>query len=149
MSRRLAAIDVGTNSVLLTVAEVNDRTGGLRPLLERAEITRLGRGVDRSGVLSAEGMEATLGVLTAYTAQALALGIPSAGDIVGVATSAARDASNGALFLSRVEQISGLRLAIIGGEREAQLRLPGGKPGIPALVLAHCWSRTSVGARRS
>src|SRR5437868_5480038 len=54
--QRYAAIDIGTNSVLLLVAE--RREGRFAAVAERAEITRLGRGVDRTGALSPEGMEA-------------------------------------------------------------------------------------------
>jgi exopolyphosphatase/guanosine-5'-triphosphate,3'-diphosphate pyrophosphatase len=120
MSRRLAAIDIGTNSVLLVVAEWQPADGELRPLVERAEITRLGRGVDASGLLSAEGMDATLRVLEAYTAEAGRFGVP-AEEITCVATSAARDARNGAAFLTRIETACGLRPKIIGGDREADL----------------------------
>jgi exopolyphosphatase/guanosine-5'-triphosphate,3'-diphosphate pyrophosphatase len=117
----LAAIDIGTNSVLLTVAEVvPGPPPALRPLLERAEITRLGRGVDRSGMLSAEGMDATLQVLRAYGHDALSQGVPAA-EVACVATSAARDARNGEAFLARVERACGLRPQIIGGMREAGL----------------------------
>jgi exopolyphosphatase/guanosine-5'-triphosphate,3'-diphosphate pyrophosphatase len=114
---RFATIDVGTNSVLLLVA---DRTpeGRFVPVLERAEITRLGRGVDQSRRLSAEGMEATLSVLTDYAHQARALG---AEGIAVSATSAARDAQNGAEFMEAARQRAGLTVEIISGEMEAQL----------------------------
>lgn len=115
----LAAIDVGTNSVLLTVAATDP--GGLRPLAERAEITRLGRGVDQSRALSEDGIRATLRVLGAYTEEAIGLGVPDAAAIACVATSAARDAHNGAAFLARVRAETGLCPEIIGGEREASL----------------------------
>ncbi len=93
---RFATIDVGTNSVLLLVA---DRTpeGRFQAVLERAEITRLGRGVDKSRRLSPEGMEATLSVLTAFAREARSLG---AEGIAVSATSAARDAQNGAEFIA-------------------------------------------------
>jgi exopolyphosphatase/guanosine-5'-triphosphate,3'-diphosphate pyrophosphatase len=118
---RLAAIDIGTNSVLLTVAEVVPGPAlTLRPLLEQAEITRLGRGVDSSGMLSHEGMDATLRVLRAYSNDALAQGVPAA-EVACVATSAARDARNGESFLAQVERECGLRPQIIGGEREGEL----------------------------
>ncbi len=119
--QRLAAIDVGTNSVLLTVAEVvPGDPSTLSPLVERAEITRLGRGVDRSGTLSAEGINATLSVLAAYAREAEGFGVSPA-DVACVATSAARDARNGEAFLARVAQGCGLRPRIIGGEHEARL----------------------------
>jgi exopolyphosphatase/guanosine-5'-triphosphate,3'-diphosphate pyrophosphatase len=66
-------------------------------------------------------VDATLRVLAAYTKDALSYGIASAADVACVATSAARDAQNGAAFLERVEAECGLRPTIIGGEREAEL----------------------------
>jgi exopolyphosphatase / guanosine-5'-triphosphate,3'-diphosphate pyrophosphatase len=115
-SPRLAAIDVGTNTVLLLVAE--QRGGELVPLLERAEITRLGRGVDRTGVLDPTAIRDTVAVLTGYAAEARALG---AGDIACVATSAARDARNGAEFFAAVRSACALAPEVISGEEEARL----------------------------
>ena len=114
---RFATIDVGTNSVLLLVA---DRTaeGRFEAVLERAEITRLGRGVDQSRRLSPEGMEATLSVLTEYAQQARSLGAEA---IAVSATSAARDAQNGAEFLADAKEQAGVTVEIISGEQEAQL----------------------------
>lgn len=114
---RFATIDVGTNSVLLLVA---DRTpeGEFQPVLERAEITRLGRGVDQSRRLSPEGMEATLAVMTAFAQEARSLG---AEGIAVSATSAARDAQNGAEFLAAARERAGVTVEIISGELEAQL----------------------------
>jgi len=141
----LAAIDVGTNSVLLTVAE---RTGpgdgpgfeGLRPLVERAEITRLGRGVDQTKRLADEGIQATLRVLGAYAEEAEALGVGEPSEIACVCTSAARDAENGPAFLEMVRQQTGLSPRIIDGEREAQLtfvaaRRDFGQQGGPLAIM--------------
>jgi exopolyphosphatase / guanosine-5'-triphosphate,3'-diphosphate pyrophosphatase len=114
---RLAAVDVGTNSVLLLVAE-RGPTGALRPVREEAEITRLGRGVDRTGVLSAEGMEATLSVLARYSELARA---EQARALVVTATSAARDARNGAEFLARARERAGVTVEILSGAEEARL----------------------------
>ena len=113
---RFAAIDVGTNSVLLLVA---DRVagGGFRPVAERMDITRLGRGVDATGTLSPEGMEATLRALSGFAAEARALG---AEGLVVSATSAARDARNGPEFLEAARARSGVTVEIIPGELEAQ-----------------------------
>ncbi|MDY7228482.1 Ppx/GppA phosphatase family protein [Hyalangium rubrum] len=114
---RFATIDVGTNSVLLLVA---DRTpeGRFQSVVERAEITRLGRGVDQSRRLSPEGMEATLSVITAFAQEARSLG---AEGIAVSATSAARDAQNGAEFLQAAKERAGVTVEIISGEQEAQL----------------------------
>jgi exopolyphosphatase/guanosine-5'-triphosphate,3'-diphosphate pyrophosphatase len=114
---RFATIDIGTNSVLLLVA---DRTpeGRFVPVVERADITRLGRGVDKTRRLSPEGMEATLAVVTAYAQEARALGAEA---IAVSATSAARDAQNGAEFLEAARARAGVTVDIISGELEAQL----------------------------
>ncbi|MGZ3447657.1 MAG: Ppx/GppA phosphatase family protein, partial [Myxococcaceae bacterium] len=114
---RLAAVDVGTNSVLLLVAERGD-DGVLRPVREEAEITRLGRGVDRSGVLSAEGLETTLEVLGRFAEMARRSGARA---LVVTATSAARDASNGAEFLARARERTGATVEILAGDEEARL----------------------------
>lgn len=116
MTRRFAAIDVGTNTVLLLVAE--RRGTGFAPLAERAEITRLGRGVDRSGRLDPAAIRETVEVLARYAAEARSLG---AEGIACVATSAARDASNGEEFFSDAERAAGVRPEVISGEEEARL----------------------------
>jgi exopolyphosphatase/guanosine-5'-triphosphate,3'-diphosphate pyrophosphatase len=113
---RHAAIDIGTNTVLLVVAE--EREGRLEPLVERAEITRLGRGVDAKGILSAEAIRETADVLGRFAAEARALG---ATRITCVATSAARDARNGAEFFDAARAIAGLTPEVISGEEEARL----------------------------
>lgn len=114
---RFASIDVGTNSVLLLVAE-RDAQGRFTQVVERAEITRLGKGVDRSRTLSAEGLEATVAVLEAYAKEARALG---AERIVASATSAARDASNGHELLSLAKSRAGVDIEVISGDEEARL----------------------------
>jgi exopolyphosphatase/guanosine-5'-triphosphate,3'-diphosphate pyrophosphatase len=116
VTSRLAAIDVGTNTVLLLVAE--RRGGALAPVLERAEITRLGRGVDASGRLDARAIRDTVEVLAEYARQARALG---ADRIVCVATSAARDAANGAEFFEAARAAAGLVPEVISGDEEARL----------------------------
>lgn len=114
---RFATIDIGTNSVLLLVAD-RAPDGRFVPVLERAEITRLGRGVDKTRSLSMEGMEATLDVLTAFANEARALG---AEGIAVSATSAARDAENGSVFMTAAKVRAGVTVEIISGELEAQL----------------------------
>ncbi len=113
---RVAAIDVGTNTVLLTVAERRGTT--FEPVVERAEITRLGRGVDRTGRLDPEAIAATVAVLARYAAEARALG---ATRIAAVATSAARDAANGADFFAAAREAAGIEPEVIPGGEEARL----------------------------
>jgi exopolyphosphatase/guanosine-5'-triphosphate,3'-diphosphate pyrophosphatase len=114
---RLAAVDVGTNSVLLLVAE-RGADGVVHPVREEADITRLGRGVDRTGVLSPEGMEATLEVLARFAGMARTDGARA---LVVTATSAARDARNGAEFLARAHERTGATVEILSGDEEARL----------------------------
>jgi exopolyphosphatase / guanosine-5'-triphosphate,3'-diphosphate pyrophosphatase len=113
---RLAAIDVGTNTVLLLVAE--RRGDRLAPLLERAEITRLGRGVDATGRLDPAAVAETVAVLAEFAAAARSLG---AERIACVSTSAARDASNGAEFFEAARRAAGLVPEVISGDEEARL----------------------------
>lgn len=112
-----AAIDVGTNSVLLLVAE-RLPDGKLRPVVELAEITRLGQGVDANGELAPEAIARTAKVIGEFAARARAEGAQA---IACVATSAARDARNGRDFFAAVEREAQLVPEIISGDEEARL----------------------------
>ena len=114
---RYAAIDVGTNSVLLLVAE-RHADGRFTAVEERSEITRLGKGVDQSKTLATDAIETTLRVLEKFAQDARALG---ARGMVATATSAARDATNGKVFLDGAKTRAGLTVEIISGEEEARL----------------------------
>jgi exopolyphosphatase / guanosine-5'-triphosphate,3'-diphosphate pyrophosphatase len=113
---RYAAIDVGTNTVLLLVAE--ETPSGFRTVAERGAITRLGKGVDASRQLLPEGMEKTLATLATFAQEARALGV--AGLVVS-ATSAARDARNGAEFLTAARERVGVEVEVLAGDEEARL----------------------------
>jgi exopolyphosphatase / guanosine-5'-triphosphate,3'-diphosphate pyrophosphatase len=113
---RYAAIDVGTNTVLLLVAE--QTTSGFSPVAERSAITRLGKGVDANRRLAPEAMERTLEALGRFAAEARSLG---AVGIVVSATSAARDAHNGAEFLAAARARAGVDVEILSGDEEARL----------------------------
>lgn len=114
--RRLATIDIGSNSVLLLCAE-RDANGQVTALDERIEITRLGRGVDRSGRLADEALAETLAAVAVFAETARSLGCEGP---YATATSAARDASNGHLLVEGAAKV-GVAVEIIAGEREAQL----------------------------
>ncbi|WP_434381154.1 Ppx/GppA phosphatase family protein [Melittangium boletus] len=114
---RYAAIDIGTNAVLLLAAE-RQREGRFQAVLERAEITRLGRGVDRTRRLSPEGMKDTLEVLSTFVAEARSLGVEA---LAVSATSAVRDADNGADFLATARQRAGVPVDLLSGDLEARL----------------------------
>lgn len=122
---RVAAIDIGTNSVLLLVAEAGP--AGLSPVVERAEITRLGQGVDGSRALAPEAVQRTLACLGRYGEELRALGV-TAIDVVG--TSAMRDAAGGDAFRARAAELVGAEPRTISGEEEAELTFRGALAGL-------------------
>ncbi len=117
---RFAAIDIGTNSTKMTVADVS--RGAVTSVAERSEITRLGKGVDATHRLSDESMRATLDAINRFVAEARELG---ATKIRAGGTSAMRDADNGKEFVLEASQIIGSEVEVISGDREAQLSFAG------------------------
>jgi exopolyphosphatase/guanosine-5'-triphosphate,3'-diphosphate pyrophosphatase len=125
--QRRAAIDVGTNSVRLLVAD-HFPGFGPRTLLRQAEVTQLGAGVATTGRLGAAGRERTAAAVEAYAREARSLG---AGQIVLVATSAARDAADGAEYITHLGHAFGLHALIVSGEMEARLSYAGATLDVP------------------
>lgn len=125
----VAAIDCGTNTIRLLIAEA-DRDQSGRPRLEvlrrRNEIVRLGQGVDRTGMLDPEALERTLRVVAAYAADCDELGV-APGEAVRrfVATSATRDASNREDFVAGVRRLLGVEPEVVSGQEEARLSFSG------------------------
>ena len=124
---RVATIDIGTNSVLLLVADTAEQ-GGLVATTERCEITRLGEGVDKAKTLRPEAIERTLTCLRDYASTLASLRVDAL-DVVG--TSAMRDAGRGAGdrasdFIRRATEILGVAPRVISGEEEASLTFAGG-----------------------
>ncbi|MGH2727955.1 MAG: exopolyphosphatase [Actinomycetota bacterium] len=134
MTARLAAIDVGTNSVRLYVAEVADP--GLRMVERDLIITRLGEGVDEARTLAEVPLRRTVEAIAAYHGRALAAG---AEQVRIAATSAVRDAGNRAAFVTAVREATGITPEILTGEQEARLSFLGAtselRDGGPFLVL--------------
>ena len=114
--RIVAAIDIGTNSVKITVGRRTAR--GVEVLLDRVEMTRLGKGVDAGGRLSDEAIHRTLTALASFGQDARNL---RSERIAAVGTSALRDAANGAEFVARAERDLGGSVEVISGDREADL----------------------------
>jgi exopolyphosphatase/guanosine-5'-triphosphate,3'-diphosphate pyrophosphatase len=109
-------IDIGTNSTRLFVADV---AGGRVSRIERqSRVTRLGRGVDLSGQLSSEAIEATCAAIADYVGICEMAG---ATDIDAIATSAVRDAENGDAFVAELRERFALSARILDGEEEARL----------------------------
>jgi len=125
MTMRAATIDIGTNSVLLLVAD--SEGGALSPVLERATVTRLGEGVDRNRRLLDSACERTLACLTDYAAELSKLGVDRL-DAVG--TSAMRDAVGGQEFVARAAAILGVAPRVIDGNEEARLTFAGALSGL-------------------
>ncbi len=114
---KIAALDVGSNTVLMLVVECG-ADEQVRVLADMARITRLGRGVDATGHLDPQSAARTLDTIAEFMDRARSLG---AEHIAGVATAGLRDASDGPDFLANVQQRTGLSLEIISGQTEAQL----------------------------
>ena len=126
---RVAAIDCGTNTIRLLIAEA-DRDPSGRPRLEvlrrRNEIVRLGQEVDRTGVLDPEALERTLTVVAAYAADCAELGVaPGVAARRFVATSATRDARNREDFVAGVRRLLGIDPEVVSGQEEARLSFSG------------------------
>ncbi|AKH82789.1 exopolyphosphatase [Streptomyces sp. CNQ-509] len=119
---RVAAVDCGTNSIRLLVADVDTRSGEVKDLDRRMEIVRLGQGVDRTGRLAPEALERTFAACRRYAEIIERLG---AVRTRFVATSASRDAENRADFARGVEEILGVRPEVITGDEEAALAFTG------------------------
>jgi exopolyphosphatase/guanosine-5'-triphosphate,3'-diphosphate pyrophosphatase len=119
---RVAAIDCGTNSLRLLVADVDRQAGRLADVDRRMEIVRLGQGVDATGRLSQEALSRTLHALRGY---ARIIVETAAGAVRMVATSAARDAANAADFVRGVSEVLGLEPEVLSGQEEAYLSFTG------------------------
>ena len=122
---RVAAIDCGTNTIRLLIADARASSGGavrLVPLVRLNEIVRLGQGVDRTGRLDETALERTLAVVEDYAGRCRELGAQS---VRFVATSATRDASNRAVFVEGVRELLGVEPEVVSGQEEARLSFAG------------------------
>ncbi|MEV1022358.1 Ppx/GppA phosphatase family protein [Streptomyces sp. NPDC050264] len=119
---RVAAVDCGTNSIRLLVADADPETGELVDLDRRMTIVRLGQGVDKTGRLAPEALERTFAACREYAAVIKEHG---AERVRFVATSASRDASNRDDFVRGVLDILGVEPEVITGAEEAQLSFTG------------------------
>jgi exopolyphosphatase/guanosine-5'-triphosphate,3'-diphosphate pyrophosphatase len=124
---RVAAVDMGTNSIRLLVADPTD--DDIAEISRDLVITRLGQGVDRTGRLDPGALDRTLEVLARYARRARALG---AERIRVGATSAVRDASNRERLFEEVERVAGASAEVLTGEREAALSFLGATADAPA-----------------
>ena len=133
---RVAAIDCGTNTIRLLIAEAHRDDSGhprLEVLRRRNEIVRLGQGVDRTGLLDPEALERTLAAVASYAADCAELGVAPGGDVRRfVATSATRDARNREDFVAGVRRLLGIEPEVVSGQEEARLSFTGSLLGAGA-----------------
>jgi len=122
MTKRVAAIDCGTNSLRLLIADVDVARRRLTDVERRMEIVRLGQGVDATGMLAPEALDRTLRMLADYAKQIAAADVTA---VRMVATSATRDARNAADFSAGVQHALGISPEVISGREEARLSFAG------------------------
>ncbi|MGW8374587.1 Ppx/GppA phosphatase family protein [Streptomyces sp. ODS28] len=124
MSTRVAAIDCGTNSIRLLIADLDPATGELKDLDRRMEIVRLGQDVDRTGRLAPEALERTFAACRTYAEAIREHGVPES-NVKFAATSASRDAENRDDFVQGVRDILGVDPEVITGDQEAEFSFTG------------------------
>lgn len=134
---RVAAVDCGTNTVKLLVADLDPVTGESRELLREARMVRLGQGVDRTGRLSDAALQRLFAALEEYAALVEPLRVER---LRFCATSAVRDASNADVFARGVQARLGVRPEVVSGAEEAALSYAGATRGLgevpgPILVV--------------
>lgn len=125
-NRRLALIDMGTNTFHLLITEV-DAGGELTPLVREKVAVKLGEGGISNGEIMPEAWERAIGTLTGFKQQLDAFGVS---EVKVLATSAVRNAANGVDFVIDVFEQTGLRVEIITGDREAELIYHGVKSAV-------------------
>lgn len=124
---RVAAIDCGTNSIRLLVADVDPAAGTLVDVERRMDVVRLGEGVDATGRIAAPALERTLAATARYGEVARAHG---AERVRFVATSATRDAANRGDLVAGVRAVLGVDPEVVSGEEEARLSFTGATRGL-------------------
>lgn len=129
--QRVAAIDCGTNTIRLLVADIDPDTGAAADVERRQEIVRLGKDVDRTGRFDPAALEHTLGMTEVYARRITELG---AGSVRMVATSATRDAANRGELVTGVRKLLGVDPEVITGDEEASLSYAGATGDLPVDV---------------
>jgi exopolyphosphatase/guanosine-5'-triphosphate,3'-diphosphate pyrophosphatase len=121
---RVAAIDCGTNSIRLLIADLDPETGRITDLDRRMIINRLGQGVDQTGRLHPDALERTFTACREYAALIAEHGV-GPDRLRMVATSASRDAENAEEFTKGVREILGVEPVVVSGDEEARLSFTG------------------------
>lgn len=130
---RVAAIDCGTNSIRLLIADIDLAGPTLTDVVRTMEIVRLGEGVDRTGAFSDGALERTFAACDAYAQQIAEVGAEA---IRFVATSASRDAANRHAFFDGVRERLGVEPEVISGDTEARLSFIGSTRSLGSRITA-------------
>lgn len=133
--KRIAAIDIGTVTCRLLVADVDE--AGLHRLHRSTAIVNLGEGVDANGYLLDAAMQRVDAKIAEYMQVVRELSAERPVQVVAMATSASRDASNAADFAAMLER-RGVRLSVIPGEKEAALSFKGASTAFPGERMLVC-----------
>lgn len=112
-----AAIDIGTNTVLLLVAEIEN--GTLKPIHEEQRIPRLGKGVDENRVINKQATKRVINALSEYQS-ILEKDFPQVEEVIVTATSAVRDANNREEFIQNIKSATGFDIRLLSGAEEAE-----------------------------
>jgi exopolyphosphatase/guanosine-5'-triphosphate,3'-diphosphate pyrophosphatase len=142
---RVGAIDCGTNSIRLLIADVDQGSGSLTDLVRRMEVVRLGYGVDRTGVIAPEAMARTVAQAREYASQCSELGVER---VRFVTTSASRDASNSQEFMAGIREAFaafGVEPEVITGNDEASLSFRGATGDLRADGIAGPYLMVDLG----
>ena len=128
---RVAAIDCGTNSIRLLIADVdgNGSSSKLTDVVREMRVVRLGQGVDATGELAQEALDRTFAATSDYAELIREHG---AGKVRFVATSATRDARNRKVFVDGIREILGVEPEVITGDEEAALSFAGASSVLPS-----------------
>ncbi|WP_431780733.1 exopolyphosphatase [Streptomyces chumphonensis] len=139
---RVAAVDCGTNSIRLLVADLDAATGAFTELDRRMQVVRLGQDVDRTGRLAPEALERTFAACREYAEVIRSL---DAARVRFVATSASRDAENRDAFVRGVVDILGVEPEVVTGDQEAAFSFTGATKELTGAGLDTPYLVTDIG----
>jgi exopolyphosphatase / guanosine-5'-triphosphate,3'-diphosphate pyrophosphatase len=125
-ARRFSVLDVGTNSIKLHIGELR-ANGSWIPIVDRAEVTRLGEGLDRAGRLGDEPIERTVAAIEEMAEEGRRNGVE---EIAAVGTAGLRLAPNRGTLIDAVRERAGVEIEVIDGEEEGRLAYLAVKSGL-------------------
>ncbi|MEI8032444.1 MAG: Ppx/GppA phosphatase family protein [Chlorobiaceae bacterium] len=131
MKKRVSCIDIGTNTALLLIADLEPEEGGILPIFHKQTILRLGKNVDAEKIIDAPALQRLMACMKEYLSISLE---HEAEEIIAAGTSALRDAGNRSEIIERVAEETGIVIRCISGSREATLTFCGAVAGMKDLA---------------